>query len=106
MSEPLPFDLKDYRQPLVTSLGVILGFLVGFLAQWISEDDFELHGASDVLVFAGCIVGAAMMLRVLFRMLSPPPADSDPLARYRAILRQYIAGVSIAFLSLIAAAFF
>ena len=27
------FEMKDYRQPVVTSLGVILGFLVGFLGQ-------------------------------------------------------------------------
>lgn len=106
MSDSPPFDIKDYRQPLVTSLGVILGFLVGFLAQWVSEDDFELRGASDVLVFVGCIVGAGLLLGVLFRMLTPPPANADPLKRYRAILRQYLSGVSIAFLSLIAAAFF
>jgi Na+/serine symporter len=100
------FDIKDYRQPLVTSLGVILGFLIGFLAQWISEDDFELHGVSDGLVFVGCIVGAGLLLSVLFRMLTPSPTDVDQQVRYRAILRQYIVGVSIAFLSLIAAAFF
>lgn len=106
MSDAPVFDIKDYRQPLVTSLGVILGFLIGFLAQWIAEDDFALRGASDVLLFAGCIAGAGILLSVLFRMLAPPPADADPLQRYRAILRHYIAGVSIAFLSLIAAAFF
>lgn len=106
MSDSPPFDIKDYRQPLVTSLGVILGFLVGFLAQWVSEDDFALNGASDVLVFVGCIAGAALLLGVLFRMLTPTPANADPLKRYRAILRQYLSGVSIAFLSLIAAAFF
>ena len=54
MTEPPAFELKDYRQPLVTSLGVILGFLIGFLAQWVSEDDFALSGAADWLVFAGC----------------------------------------------------
>jgi len=39
MSSPA-FELKDYRQPVVTSLGVILGFLIGFLGQWVTEDNF------------------------------------------------------------------
>ncbi len=104
MTEPVAFEIKDYRQPLVTSLGVILGFLVGFLAQWVSEDDFSLIGTADWLVFVGCLTGAAILLRVLFRMLSPPDG-SDPLLRYRRTLRLYISGIAIAFLSLIVAAF-
>ncbi len=104
MTEPAAFELKDYRQPLVTSLGVILGFLVGFLAQWVSDEQFALANAADWLVFAGCISGAAILLRVLFRMLSPPEAG-DPLPRYRHTLRLYVSGIAIAFLSLIVAAF-
>lgn len=104
MSEPPPFEIKDYRQPLVTSLGVILGFLVGFLAQWVSDDAFELSGASDWLVFLGCIIGAAIMMRVLFRMLMPPDG-SEPVVFYRKTLRLYVTGIATAFLSLIIAAF-
>lgn len=104
MTEPAAFELKDYRQPLVTSLGVILGFLVGFLAQWVSDEQFALANAADWLVFAGCISGAAILLRVLFRMLSPTDA-SDPLLRYRRTLRLYVSGIAVAFLSLIVAAF-
>ena len=104
MTEPATFELKDYRQPLVTSLGVILGFLVGFLAQWVSEENFALANASDWLVFAGCIGGAAILLRVLFRMLTPV-RELDPLAFYRRTLRLYVSGIATAFLSLIVAAF-
>ncbi|MBE2210442.1 MAG: hypothetical protein IAE66_02450 [Xanthomonadaceae bacterium] len=104
MNEPPPFEIKDYRQPLVTSLGVILGFLIGFLAQWVSEESFALTGASDWLVFGGSIAGAAIMLRVLFRMLMPPDG-SEPLVFYRRTLRLYVIGIATAFLSLIAAAF-
>ena len=104
MTEPTAFELKEYRQPMVTSLGVVLGFLVGFLAQWISEDDFALANASDWLVFGGCIAGAAILLRVLFRMLTPV-RELDPLAFYRRTLRLYVSGIAVAFLSLIVAAF-
>lgn len=99
-----PFDIKDYRQPLVTSLGVVLGFLVGFLAQWVSEDDFALANAADTLVFCGCLVGAILLMVVLFRMLSPPTAG-DPSVRYKTTLRLYLAGIATAFLSLLIAAF-
>lgn len=104
MTEPAAFEIRDYRQPLVTSLGVVLGFLIGFLAQWVSEETFALTTASDWLVFVGCIAGAAILLRVLFRMLSPPDAG-DPLLRYRRTLRLYVCGIATAFISLIVAAF-
>ncbi len=104
MNEPAPFEIKDYRQPLVTSLGVILGFLVGFLAQWVSDESFALNSLSDWLVFAGCIAGSAILLRVLFRMLAPSD-DNDPRTFYRRTLRLYMTGIATAFLSLIIAAF-
>ena len=104
MNGPIAFELKAYRQPLVTSLGVILGFLVGFLAQWVSEDEFALQGAADWLVFAGCVSGAAVLLRVLFCMLSPLD-DANPLQHYRRTLRLYMTGIATAFISLIIAAF-
>lgn len=104
MNAPMPFEIKDYRQPLVTSLGVILGFLIGFLAQWVADESFALRNASDWLVFAGCIVGAAIMLRVLYRMLMPLD-DSEPMVFYRQTLRLYVIGIATAFLSLIIAAF-
>lgn len=42
------FELKDYRQPVVTSLGVILGFLLGFLGQWVTEDGFALKNMAFI----------------------------------------------------------
>ncbi len=104
MNEPPPFEIKDYRQPLVTSLGVILGFLIGFLAQWVTDESFALRNAADWLVFGGCILGAAILLQVLFRMLAPIGAG-DPATFYRRTLRLYVFGISTAFLSLIVAAF-
>ena len=104
MNEPPPFEIKDYRQPLVTSLGVILGFLIGFLAQWVADESFALTSASDWLIFAGCIAGAAILLRVVFRMLMPPDG-SEPVVFYRQTLRLYVIGIATAFLSLIIAAF-
>lgn len=100
-----PFDLKDYRQPMVTSLGVILGFLVGFLGQWVTEDQFELKNLADYVVFGGCIIGVSCLLITLFRMLTPSIAVEQHLTYYRNALRLYMTGVVISLVSILASAF-
>ncbi len=44
MIPPPGFDIKDFRQPVVTSLGVIVGFLLGYVGQWLTEANFALRG--------------------------------------------------------------
>jgi hypothetical protein len=104
MSAPA-FELKDYRQPVVTSLGVILGFLVGFLGQWVTEEDFALRSLSDGVVLLGCCVGALLLFSALFRMLQPNAAPEAALAHYRVTLKLYMAGLGAAFGSILVSAF-
>ncbi len=87
------FELKDYRQPVVTSLGVILGFLVGFLGQWVTEEDFALRSLSDGVVLLGCCVGALL----LFSALLPNVAPEATLAHSQGTLKLYKAGLGAAF---------
>ncbi|MBL8388574.1 MAG: hypothetical protein JNK17_10190 [Hydrogenophaga sp.] len=104
MSAPT-FELKDFRQPVVTSLGVILGFLVGFLGQWVTEDNFALRSVSDGLVLVGCSVGALLLFAALFRMLNPAVPSESALPYYRATLKVYMAGLAVAFGSILVSAF-
>ena len=98
-------DLKDYRQPMVTSLGVFLGFLLGFLGQWMTEYNFALKNAGDYTVFIGCFTGAVLLFFALFRMLTPNlPVDGLHGYYYRT-LRLYMAGVLTAFGSILLSAF-
>ncbi len=97
-------DLKDYRQPLVTSLGVILGFLLGFLGQWVTEDTFALTSVSDFVTLFGSTIGAVLLLVTLFRMLSPNGPPDRAFAFYRLTLRLYVAGVVVPLLSILFAA--
>lgn len=104
--KPSPeFDLKDYRQPTVTSLGIIIGFLLGFLGQWVTEESFALKGISDVLTFLGSIIGVVLLLIALFRMLSPRENSQEALAAYRMTLKLYAIGVVIPITSMLVAAF-
>ena len=98
-------DLKDYRQPVVTSLGVILGFLLGFLGQWVTEEDFKLVSIGDVIAFSGSIIGSTLLLLALFRMLSPGIKSDHSMKFYRTTIRIYMAGIIIPLISIVVAAF-
>jgi len=92
---------------MVTSLGVILGFLVGFLGQWAAEPNFQLRSHSDYVVFLGCLAGVLMLFLALFRMLTPRLADdarSDCHYYYRTLLL-HMAGVLTALCSILVSAF-
>lgn len=98
------FEIKDYRQPLVTSLGVILGFFLGFLGQWITEDDFSLNLISEYVTLFGTVVGAGLLLYALYRMLSPVNPETARVY-YARTLTIYMTGVLVPFISILAAAF-
>ncbi len=98
-------DLQDFRQPVVTSLGVILGFLLGFLGQWVTEEEFNLTTMSDMMAFSGTIIGSTLLLYALFRMLLPEVKAKVSLSFYRATIRIYMAGIVIPLISIVAAAF-
>jgi hypothetical protein len=99
------FDLKDYRQPLVTSLGVMLGFLIGFLGQWVTEDAFALSSVGDYVAFFGSFFGVLLLLISLFRMLMPVLDRANTLRYYKNTLFMYMTGVLFAFGGLLLSAF-
>jgi hypothetical protein len=105
MSKPSEFELKDFRQPVVTSLGIVLGFLLGFLGQWVTEETFALKSAGDHLVFLGTVLGALLLFVALFRMLSPLDDAKLALATYRFTLKLYVAGVAIPLVCMLVSAF-
>lgn len=96
--EPLHGEVKDYRQPLVTSLGIILGFLLSYLAGWANASDgLPLADAADVATLSTIVGAVALFVVVIWRMLNPALPRRDPLAYYRTTLRLYIVAIVIAF---------
>ena len=105
MNKPPAIDLKDYRQPMVTSLGIIIGFLLGFLGQWVTEESFALKTASDVLTFLGSVLGVILLLIALFRMLTPQESTDAAVMAYRNTLKLYAFGVILPLASMLISAF-
>jgi hypothetical protein len=97
-------EIKDYRQPMVTSIGVILGFLMGFLGQWVTEPTFRLASAADHLVFTGSLLGVVLLLVAMYRMLLPV-LPTDVLPYYQRTLKLYMGGIVLAFSSMVVSAF-
>ena len=90
---------------MVTSIGVMLGFLVGFLGQWITEDSFMLRNTNDWVTFIGCFMGVLLLLISLFRMLTPMVSSTHAMRFYKTTLLLYISGVLFAFGGLLVSAF-
>lgn len=97
MTPPPGFDIKDYRQPVVTSLGVILGFLLGYTGQWVTEPGFALRTVSEQVHFWGILGAAVLMLVALYRMLVPVRDPAQAYRYYRHTLHLYMGAVGVAF---------
>lgn len=100
MTVPVPVrDIAPFRQPMVTSLGIIMGFLLNFLAGWATQDDTgaTLLTYADYVVAGTLLVSIAMMCMVLFRILDIRRADDAMVAHYQVTFRFYVASIIMAF---------
>lgn len=91
-------EVAAFRQPMVTSLGIILGFLLAFLANWAIDDDGGpvFGNLADAAVFVS-LAGAIMLFTlVLFRLLDNR-IHPEPGRRYQATFRLYIGAIILTF---------
>lgn len=94
-------EMAPYRQPMVTSLGIILGFMLAFLANWAAtaEDEPAVIWVSDWVIFGGLMLSIVLSTVVLHRLLDNR-IHPETGQRYRTTLRLYMAAIIIAFASL------
>ena len=62
-------NLKEFRQPMVTAIGIILGFVMSFSADWATETVDESTNA-DYFVGLGLAIGVFLLITALFRRLT------------------------------------
>ena len=98
---PMHGELKDYRQPMVTSRGILLGFLLNFLAGWGIRTGQAVEDFADGLILGTVVLAVAGMLVTLLRILRADLGSRDPALYYRDTLRLYVASVGFAFAGLV-----
>ena len=101
-------DLTAYRQPMVTSLGIIMGFILNFLAGWATRDNAvsEISGRADWIVAATLMFALALMVLVLYRLLDFRHHEDDIERVYGNTLRLYMISIILAFAGVGLALFF
>ena len=101
-------DLAAYRQPMVTSPGIIMAFLLNFLAGWATKDDqvSEMKNPADWIVAATVLPALVIMVLVLYRILDIRHKAETLEQVYVTTLRLYLAAITLAFCGLGVALFF
>lgn len=94
---PMHGELKDDRQPMVTSIGILLGFLLNFLAGWGIRTGQAVQDVADGVILATTIAAVLLMIATLYRILNAHLGTRDPSPYYRVTLRFYIASIALAF---------
>ena len=104
-NQPEPADPTPYRQPMITSLGIMMGFLLNFLANWAVADDDSpaLNGTGDYLVAGTLVTSIAMMCWVIARVLDIRKTGEAASKVYLAAYRTYVAAIVLALVGLASA---
>lgn len=93
-----PRDIAPLRQPMVTSLGIIMGFILNFLASWATEDEGRatVFTTADRAVASTLLLSIALMCIVLFRLLDIRQPEHIQEQRYYRTFQLYVAAIVIA----------
>ena len=74
--------VQNYRQPMVTAIGIILGFVLGFAGKWASEETTGQVSTADDIVLTGLTIGVVLLLVALYRILNNCLPDEKGIGGY------------------------
>ena len=97
-------NIQNYRQPMVTSIGIILGFVLGFAGKWATEPATETD-SSDYFVGIGLLLSVLFLIIALYRILNNNFPKDKTAIYYRRPLNIFISGILVAFTGIIVAIF-
>ena len=76
MAEENQDDPYDWRSGLVQSIGIILGFSLGFLGSWsLGDGDWQLIHVPALFFL---VVGNGLLIASMYRLASPNYRKTDP----------------------------
>jgi hypothetical protein len=93
-------NIEQYRGPMVTAIGIIMGFVLAFTATWATQLPQETDW-SDYLIGIGLFVSVFLQIWALYRMLDNSIIEARQTKHYRQTLRVFILGLSFTFLGLL-----
>jgi uncharacterized membrane protein len=97
-------NIQNYRQPMVTAIGIILGFVLGFTGKWATEPVSETT-ISDYFVVVGLVLSIILLIIALFRILNNNFPDDNAGKYYQKTLKLFIIGLCFAFTGIIISIF-
>ena len=92
--------LQNFRQPIVTATGLILGFILDFAGSWLTRA-FTEQPLKDLIVAVGLIGCITLLLIVLFRILRMDYPRDKVEVYYKKTLHLFVLGISIPFVIII-----
>ncbi len=93
-------NIQNYRQPMVTAIGIILGFVLGFTGKWATDPATETH-FTDYLVLFGLITSTIFFIIALYRILNNNFPKSEVAKYYKKTLNYFIEALLFAFSGII-----
>jgi hypothetical protein len=88
--------IQPLRQPMVTATGIILGFMLNFLATWV-KSNAKLGYGLGIVIGLCMLVGTILLVLCLFRILRLDYPRDRADAYYNYTLAIFIAGICLAF---------
>ncbi len=95
-------NIQNYRQPMVTAIGIILGFVLGFTGKWATEPVIESHW-TDLIICLGLFASIVLLITALYRILNNNYPEETVAEYYRKTLFIFIIGISLSFIGIIIA---
>jgi hypothetical protein len=89
-------NIQPFRQPMITSTGIMLGFLLNFTSNWV-KDPFSKEPLRVAFVSISLTLSITLLVIVLYRILNMhyPKARVDEY--YKRTLFMFIMGMIIPF---------
>ena len=88
-------QIYNYRQPMVTASGIILGFVLNFATELVKRD--SASNLISILIILFVLLGIIFLIVTLFRILNHHYDRENPAKYYSKTLRYFMVGVIISF---------
>ncbi len=97
-------NIQNYRSSLVTAIGIILGFVLGFTANWATQPVTET-GWADYIIGFGLLVSVVLQIIALYRILNNSYPKEKAGKYYQTTLKCFITGLCCSFAGILVSIF-